>query len=629
MCGITGIVALSDSGRDKLRSISSATKALYRRGPDGGGHYCHQNLCIGHRRLSIIDTTDAGSQPFTDETGRYTIVFNGEFFNFKEHKRILESEGHRFRSGSDTEVLLRLFIKKGESCLQDINGFFAFAIYDKEAEELFLARDRFGIKPLLIYQDESFLAFASEMKSLFEYGISKEIDFVSLHHFFHLNYIPGTQSIFKNVRKLSPGSWMKVSSKQIHEEIWYKIPYLPGNSSPVADYQTAQEVLIDKLDEAVRLRMISDVPLGAFLSGGIDSSVIVSLASRHTKHLNTFSIGFKDEALFDETYYANLVSKRYKTNHTNFQLSNQDLFAHLFDALDYLDEPFADSSALAVYILSRETRKNVTVALSGDGADEMFGGYIKHFGEWQIRNGGWKTNLIGLLHPLWSQMPQSRNSRLGNVMRKLNKFSSGLKMNTADRYWKWCGYADSSYLRNLERFQYDIEIEKKRRQMYTRFIDHSGDLNDVLLSDMHLVLPGDMLTKVDAMSMSNSLEVRVPFLDYHVVNYAFSLPEKFKINGSGGKMILRDAFRPFLPEELYTRPKHGFEVPLLKWFRKELNHYIFEELLEKDFIIDQGLFNPQAISQLREAINSKNPGDSIARIWALIVFQHWWRKWMI
>lgn len=628
MCGISGIVALSESGRSALDRLNLSVEALRKRGPDASGTYLHGNCGLGHGRLSIIDTSNAGVQPFTDPAGRYTIVFNGEFFNYQEHRMELARKGIEFRSGSDTEVLLHLYIREGEACLQKINGFFAFAIYDRETGDLFLARDRYGIKPLLVFQDENHFAFASEMKALMAFGIVKKPDYESIYHYLHLNYIPGPYSIFRGVLKMTPGTWMKLSNGTVTEGRWYSIPQSFRDRRSTPDYSSAQEALIDIMDDAVRRRLVSDVPLGAFLSGGIDSSVVVAMASRHVHNLNTFSIGYKDEPLFDETHYASLVAKRYNTNHTVFSLGNDDLFSHLFSMLDYIDEPFADSSALAVYILSHETRKHVTVALSGDGADELFGGYMKHLGEWQIRNGGWKSGLAGLLSPAFELLPGSRNSRMGNFARKLKKYAKGARLSPAERYWQWCGYADPDYLKGIVGFKPDSKLLTERKSHLSRFIG-SGDMNEVLLNDMHLVLPGDMLTKVDLMSMANGLEVRVPFLDYEIVDFAFSLPADYKINGTGRKRIVQDAFRPFLPAELYNRPKHGFEVPLLKWFRTSLDGFIFDELLNPAFIKEQGIFRNSGIQNLRRQLHSIDPGDSTARIWALIVFQYWWKKWML
>lgn len=628
MCGITGIVAFSDNSLPALGRIESATAALEKRGPDASGTFAHEKCRLGHRRLSVIDITDAGAQPFFDATGRYVIVFNGEFFNFKEHRRKLQEQGHAFQSESDTEVLLELFVREGPSCLDKINGFFAFAVYDKQEQSLFLARDRFGVKPLLVYQDEQVLAFASEMKSLMAYGLHKEIDAVAVYEYLHLNYIPNPESIFEKVAKLPPGSWLSVTKGQIVQKQWYRLTDTSHNN-PVPAIDKAKNDLRNLLNQSVERRLISDVPLGAFLSGGIDSSVIVALASQHTQHLNTFSIGFKDEPLFDETRYAELVAETFKTNHTTFSLTNDDLFSHLFEVLDYIDEPFADSSALAVYILCKETRKHVTVALSGDGADELFGGYQKHRGEWQMRNGGIAGQLISLLHPVWQSLPQSRNSAFGNLIRKLAKFSEGSTMKANDRYWRWCGYADHQYLNNLVAFKFNLQEFEQRKAHHIRFIKGAKDINDLLISDMHLVLPGDMLTKVDLMSMANSLEVRTPFLDYQVVEYACSMPSDMKLNGQEGKRLLKDTFRDVLPDALFKRPKHGFEVPLLKWFRTELDSIIFDDLLHPTFVKDQGLFQPEAIKMLRKQLHANNPGDVTARLWALLVFQYWWKKWMI
>jgi asparagine synthase (glutamine-hydrolysing) len=425
---------------------------------------------------------------------------------------------------------------------------------------------------------------------------------------------------------LEPGSWIKLNHGKITSEIWYQIPFSSISNSPQFSYQEAQHLLLEKMDEAVRLRLISDVPLGAFLSGGIDSSVIVALASKYTKKLNTFSIGYQDEPLFDETRYAKLVANKYNTNHTVFSLRNRDIFDHLHQVLNYIDEPFADSSALAVYILSEETRKHATVALSGDGADELFGGYMKHFGEWRLRNGGWKSSIVSLLGPLWESLPKSRNSAFGNRIRKLDKFSKGLKLGEKERYWQWCGYADEKYLKELSSFDSDSTELERRKSIHTKWIGKTGTMNDVLRSDMQLVLPGDMLTKVDLMSMANSLEVRTPFLDFNVVDFAFSLPADYKVNGNGRKLIVQDAFRLLLPEELYNRPKQGFEVPLLNWFRKELSGWIFDELLNESFIREQGLFRYSGIQNLQNQLNSTNPGDSVARLWGLIVFQNWYKN---
>jgi asparagine synthase (glutamine-hydrolysing) len=626
MCGITGVIGFSPLGELKLNKLKDSVKTLEKRGPDGNGIFFHKNIGFGHSRLSIIDVSNNAAQPFTDFTGRFTIIFNGEFFNFQEHRSALERLGISFRSTSDTEVLLELFKLEGAKCLEKINGFFAFAILDKLLDTVFIARDRFGVKPLLVYQDADNFIFASEMKAILAYDIDKSLNYEAIYEYLHLNYIPGPESIFIKVRKLLPGHSLIINGTKIQESIWYHLPENKVNTD--ISYEQAQLSLLQKMDEAVQRRLISDVPLGAFLSGGIDSSVVVALSSKHTKNLSTFSIGYKDEPLFDETKYAELVAKKYNTDHTIFSLTNKDLFQHLNEVLEYIDEPFADSSALAVYILSKETRKHVTVALSGDGADEIFGGYMKHLGEWKIRNGGFKSSIVKMLGPFWETLPASRNSAFGNTIRKLRKFNIGLKLSDSERYWQWCGYSDKNYLDEIVDFKFDKLIFNNLKSYHLRNIGKENNLNDVLRSDVNLVLNGDMLTKVDLMSMCNSLEVRSPFMDVNVVDFAFSLPSEFKISGEGRKRVVQDTFRSILPVELYNRPKHGFEVPLLKWFQNELNSWIFDELLEEISLKNQGLFDIEGIQKLKSQLNSSNPGDAVARIWALIVFQYWYFKWI-
>jgi asparagine synthase (glutamine-hydrolysing) len=639
MCGISGVIAFTDKGLSSLDRIEAATACLQNRGPDKQGIFRDPQIALGHTRLSIIDTSDAASQPMQDPSGRFTIVFNGEFFNFKEHRDHVISQGVTLQSESDTEVLLQLYILEGEKCLERVNGFFAFAIYDKVKQSVFIARDRIGIKPLLYYSDIDRFLFASEMKAMMALGAPKVLDETSLYTYLQLNYIPGPHSIFKGVRKLMPGHSitldLKGGANDIRENKYYQIPLLKAEERSAVSsdsYESQQKKFRELLEASVQRRLISDVPLGTFLSGGIDSSVITAIAAKHSPGLKTFSIGFRDEPLFDETRYAELVAKKHNTDHQVFKLSNDDLFDNLFHALDYLDEPFADSSALNVFILSKETRKHVTVALSGDGADELFGGYNKHAAEHKARSGGILNNLLRGSAPLLQSLPQSRNTRSGNIIRKASKMAEGLHLDHHERYWRWASFETD---KKAAEFLWDsavpasIETEYDGRKSFQlRYLRHVHSLQEVLYTDMQLVLVNDMLVKVDMMSMANSLEVRVPFLDHTVVDYAFSLPIESKIDSSGRKKIVRDTFRNDLPPELYTRSKKGFEVPLLKWFRKELRSLIENEYLSQAFIEGQNIFRYEKVQALKQKLYSKNPGDSAAQIWALIVFQHWWKKWM-
>jgi asparagine synthase (glutamine-hydrolysing) len=633
MCGITGVFAFTETGRQSLAGLQASTDAIIRRGPDSQGHFVYDQCGLGFRRLAILDLSADGNQPMTDAAQRYTIVFNGEIFNFRELRAKLVKKGYKFHSQTDTEVILNLYISEGRSFIKKLNGFFGLAIFDKEENSLFVARDRYGVKPLLVYRDEDKLFFASEMKSIMALGVPRKLDYAALSHYLQLNYIPGPATIFKGVKKLLPGHYLYIKDGKVVKKRWYKIPYDPKKvEKQKLDYEQQQKKLVTLMDESVQRRLVADVPLGSFLSGGIDSSVITALAARHTPHLNTFSIGYKDEPFFDETKYANLVAARHKTNHTVFSLTNNDLYEHLHAMLDYLDEPFADSSALAVYILSQRTRQQVTVALSGDGADEIFGGYNKHMAEFQVRQGGFKAEAVTGLNFLWDMLPKSRSSFFGNKVRQLQRFSRGMLSGVKDRYWDWASFASEKDARSLlsaaSRRKIGKKAADKRRKDILENLHADGDLNEVLLTDMNLVLPYDMLTKVDLMSMANSLEVRTPFLDYHVVDFAFSLPVSSKVDGSMKKKIVQDAFRAELPAELYDRPKHGFEVPLLKWFRGELRPLIENDLLADDFVAAQGIFDVEAVRALKAQLFSRSPGDVHARIWALIVFQTWWKQYL-
>lgn len=631
MCGITGIFAFNLVGKFNKIHVTAATSALSRRGPDHQDVYLGEWVALGHRRLSIIDTSNIAHQPMWDPQERYCIVFNGEIFNYRELKTELIKQGMRFTSESDTEVLLQLYIREKEKCLEKLNGFFAFCVYDKQEETLFLARDRSGIKPLLYVFDEDKFIFASEMKSILQYGIDKSIDYTTLVQYLQLNYTVAPDTIYTSVKKLLPGHYLRVSCKHMEDHVYYEIPYSQASAeSQTITYEHAQEKLRALLEASVKRRLVSDVPLGAFLSGGIDSSVITALAAKYKPDLDTFSIGFRDEPFFDETNYAKLVAKKFGTRHTIFSLTNAELYENVFDILNYIDEPFADSSAINVFILSKETRKHATVALSGDGADELLSGYNKHAAFYSVQHPGTRERVADMLLPLLRLFPQSRNGTVSNMIRQAVRFGEGARLALDERYWKWaafCGYDDAFKLLTPSAQAQSVTAEYlKRKDIILKALPGSKSINEVLLTDTKLVLPNDMLTKVDMMSMANGLEVRVPFLDFEVVNFIFSLPESFKITPSLRKRILQDAFRDILPAELYNRPKKGFEVPMLKWLRKEMKSIIEDDLLSEQRIKDQGIFEYREVSRLKKQLFSNNPGDVHARIWALIVFQWWWKK---
>jgi asparagine synthase (glutamine-hydrolysing) len=556
---------------------------------------------------------------------RYVIVFNGEIFNYLELKS-KHLSGYPFLTTSDTEVFLELFIKLGADCFKELRGFFAAAIYDVQKEEMFLVRDRYGKKPVHIFENEEVLLFASELKSLIAFGIPKEMNWEVLPYYLQLNYIPQPLSMLNGVVKLLPGHYLRISQTEVEDHAYYQLEVKRQQYGRL-DYESAKKQLVHLMDEATRLRLIADVPLGAFLSGGIDSSVVVAMAARHKQRLRTFSIGYKDNPFFDETKYAQMVAVKYNTEHTVFSLSNNDFLENVDDVLNCMDEPFADSSAIPTFILSKETRKHVTVALSGDGGDEVFAGYTKYKAEWNVMQDSLKKRLVKGLRPLWAVLPKSRNNKLTNKFRQLHRFSEGASLAAEDRYWKWASMMTPKSAIGLldNRFKEERKGRKNLKDIFRMNISGT-DLNEVLLADMRLVLVGDMLVKVDMMSMANSLEIRSPFLDSKIVEFSFGLPDSYKINKKMNKRLVQDAFRDLLPAELYNRPKQGFDIPLLNWFRNELWSKIDDDLLSDSFIKQQEIFDVNAIRDLKHKLRSSNPEDSHETIWALIVFQHWWKR---
>lgn len=626
MCGIVGIYSFNEKGKECNKFLQEATDCLSKRGPDAQGFFTMDNIALGHRRLSVIDTSEAANQPMFDETGRYVIIFNGEIFNYRELRKELMDKGISFQTQSDTEVLLKLFIHHGKNCLNKLNGFFVFAIYDKEEKSLFIARDRMGIKPLIYYVDEDKYIFASEHKAILKFPVKKNLDFVSLFEYLQLTYIPRANTIFKEFHRLLPGHFLILKNGKIEQEQYYEIPKVGRENYNQDSYEVQQQKLFHLLEDAIQRRLISDVPIGVFLSGGVDSSIITALAARHTKYLKTFSIGYNDAHFFDETNYANIVAKQYSTTHTVFRLSKDYIIASIFEVLENIDEPFADPSSIAVYILSKHTRKHVTVALSGDGADEIFGGYNKHFAEINARSNSISAKLIETAYPLWKIFPKSRNSFFGNKARQLSRFAEGMQLSVQERYWLWCCFMNEDKAKKMILPELNLEESHKRKKEILQYLHEDGDFNEVLYSDTKLVLPSDMLRKIDLMSMSQSLEVRVPFLDHRIIDFVFSLSPNKKINSQRRKIILQDTFKKILPPEIYHRPKQGFEVPLLDIFKNELKSFIFDDLLSEKSLKEQGIFKFEQVDKLRRKMFSNNPEDTASHIWSLMVLQSWVRK---
>jgi len=628
VCGITGILTSSEEAAKYFDAIKSATLALHHRGPDSYGSFANYNALLGHTRLSIIDTSHASDQPFYSADGRFVIVYNGEIFNFKELRENLIKKGIVFQTDGDTEVLLQLYINEDAQFLEKINGFFAFAIYDNVQKSLFVARDRFGIKPLFYYWDGRRFIFASEMKALLKYPFEKKIDTVSLVEYLQLNYVPAPNSMIEGVKKFPVGNWLKMNYTDLKLSFtpFCKEPYFSGCEDKKITYDAAVRKFYNLLEDAVQKRLIADVPVGTFLSGGLDSSAITALAALHKKDIMSFSIGYKENPLFDETHYAELASKKIGTSHHTFKLDNNDLFSELHNILGTLGEPFGDSSAIPMYILSKKTRQYVKVSLSGDGSDELMGGYNKHMAEYKLRTSPYLKAVSNSVAPFFKSMPHSRNTFTGNKIRQLIRLSEGAKLNTRERYWEWASIANATKafsLINTKNENFEKQFEERKN---THLAALDENFNSLLYTDVKLVLQNDMLVKVDLMSMANSLEVRVPFMDYRLVQFLFSLPSEYKIEGGVQKRILRDAMAHLLPPEIIARKKQGFEVPLLKWFKTELRDSIESLWLGDDYIESQGIFDVNQVKALKKQLYSSNPKDAVAQVWGLIAFQHWYKR---
>lgn len=626
MCGITGVVLLNPSATDWFAGLPHALTLQRHRGPDASGTFREDGVAFGHCRLSIIDVSHEADQPM--EGSGHVIAYNGEIFNYRELRRELEQAGYSFRTRSDTEVLLHLYDHLGMDMLYRLNGFFAFALYDRRRRICWLVRDRFGVKPLYYYTGDNVVAFASELDALLQFPVPAELDPVSLYHYLQLNYIPAPFTICARVRKLLPGELLEIRTAApaaVRPRPWYTLPYAPAERFTGPRYDEACAELFELLSDAVRQRLVSDVPLGTFLSGGLDSSIITGLASRHQQRIKSFSIGFDGDDFFDETRYARLVAGHFHTDHTVISLTRRQVAEAAHDLLHHPGEPFADSSAILVYLLSRQVRGEVKVVLSGDGADELFGGYLKHVAEYRMRHPGLPERAALLLAPLLRGLPQSRHSRWQNWLRQLQRFAAGARLSAADRYWRWCALASEQEAQALLQSSVPLQEVRLRQQWLTRYVSEQNTLQAVLRNDVSMVLADDMLMKVDRGSMAHGLEVRTPFLDYRIVEFAFRIPERFKTDYRHRKKIVHDAFRSLLPAALYHRPKRGFEVPLHGLLTGELQDEVAGGL-GSGFIREQGLFDVAQVERLKKKLFSANPGDAPARIWALLVFQRWWQR---
>ncbi len=622
MCGIAGIAPRDGSipGRERLARMADR---MVHRGPDEDGFHFGSGIGLAFRRLRIIDL-ETGSQPQRNEDGMVRVVFNGEIYNHAELRRRLESRGHTFRTNSDTEVLVHLWEDLGPDLVRELNGMFSFAIWDENVRTLLIARDRLGIKPLLWAETGEGLIFGSEMGCLLEAGgIDDALDPVAVHQYLSWGAVPAPRTIFRGVQKLEPGHtliWRNGVARV--RRYWHPIA---DASEPPTSYEEARSRLRALLENSVRMRRIADVPLGAFLSGGIDSTAIVGAMAHGKEEVRTFSIGFSDDPVFDETKWSREAAKFHGTNHTETSLTSGDMLPLIPEVMDRFDEPFGSSSILPSYVVSRETRRHVTVALSGDGADELFAGYEKYLNEayrerWERIPAAARR---ALLEPAIRGLPASRGSRLGELGRKAQRFLDGQHGDAAERHDRLMRYASAEDVCGLLGEPVTNPCLDVVRDTYADFEQFGTDdpLNRTLFTDLSLALPTDMLRKVDAASMFHSLEVRVPFLDHRIVELAVSMPSEWKMAGTDRKRILKDAVRDLLPKSIRKRPKAGFDVPVAEWIKSDLRE-VFWDTVSGDSAL------PLDRSRLESWYEEHRTGrvERAKILWAIFAFRWWERR---
>jgi asparagine synthase (glutamine-hydrolysing) len=614
LCGIAGIWNADGAKAGHEKTVGEMVQCLKHRGPNAHGLNAAGSATLGHTRLSIIDLDERANQPMADPSGRFWLVFNGEIYNFKMLAAELRKEfSVEFKTTSDTEVLLYGLIHYGADFIPKLNGFFAFGFYDREKDELLIARDRYGIKPLYYHLKDREAVFASSLQAVMKAMPAPEIDPQSLASYLQFSYVPAPNSMIKGVEKLMPGTCLSIKAGTREYNKYYSPPATDLKKEGESEVETFRSLI----EQSVKMRLQADVPVGAFLSGGFDSSVISLLAKRHHQKIPAFTIGFPDQPFYDESKSAREMAKHLHLDHHVIELREQQIEEKLEAILNAIDEPFADSSAVLVNILSEYTASEVKVALSGDGADEIMGGYNKHRALLRSLNKGLINRGLKSTAGALKSMPESRNSGSLNQLRKIKRYSKGLNMSYAERYEAWASFTQAKTAKDLLRNPVDKPVLDVN-------LDES-DFNSVLKADLSLVLPNDMLHKTDLMSMHHSLEVRVPFLDHHLVDFLFEVPASQKLNKNRGKLILREAFKDDFPSGFFDRGKKGFEAPLSNWLKGPLKG-MRERCLNRKFVESQGLFKPDALMQLEHKALGRYPGDSVHTLWAVLVFQHWWGK---
>jgi asparagine synthase (glutamine-hydrolysing) len=616
MCGIAGIMGLSDRAV-RLEEVRSMCDAMIHRGPDDEGFHVAPGIGLGMRRLSIIDL-ESGHQPLQNEDSTVWVVFNGEIFNFKGLRQALETQGHVFRTETDTEVIVHLYEQYGDACVEKMRGMFVFALWDQRRRKLLIARDRLGKKPLYYTTVDGRLIFGSELKVILQLPeVERRLNWGSLQHYLSSLCTPVNESILEGIHKLPPGHILTASPwRGVEVKEYWDLHFDP-------DYRKSEDYFVERLrdllEESVRLRMISDVPLGAFLSGGVDSSSVVATMARiSSRPVKTFSIGF-EEREFNELDYARDVARRFGTDHHELVIE-PNVLDMIEDLAWYLDEPFGDPSAIPTYMVSKLAAQHVTVVLSGDGGDELFAGYDRYLVERNERRYGIIPRPLRKLAGL-----------AGGAMRdgmKGRNFLRHLAYDGSDRYLDANVLFRPSDLNTLLQPAVAKHIQgtdylRSRRQIMQRESGHW--LSSLQYLDTKMYLPNDILTKVDRMSMAHSIEARVPLLDHKLVEFAATIPADLKLRGNTTKYIFKKAMEGILPQDILNRPKRGFAIPLSRWFRGQLNGYV-RDLLFSSTSRQRGIFNEKYIERLL-AMNERGR-DLDFQLWTLITFELWCRRFM-
>ncbi len=624
MCGIVGIVRPRNAPPVDRELVGRMCEAIRHRGPDEDGFYFNGPVGLAMRRLAIIDLA-SGQQPIPNRDRTAWIVFNGEIYNYKEVRAELEKLGHEFRTNSDTEAVIYAYDQYGADCPKYLRGMFAFAIWDERTEELFLARDRVGKKPLLYAEVNGQLIFGSEFQPLLLHpDIGRDIEPDALHYYLSFMCVPAPLTAYRAIKKLEPGHTLRWKAGEVRTERYWEPDF---NKKLKVSEEEAGERAVSILREAVRVRLMSEVPLGAFLSGGIDSSAVVALMSQEmSEPVKTFSIGFEEQD-FSELHHARRVAEHVGADHHEFVV-RPDALEVLPTLVEHYGEPYADSSAIPTYYVARETRKHVTVALNGDGGDECFAGYERYAAMRLAERYHKLPGLLrrGLVEQAVELLPGSERERTRPA--RIKRFMRAASLPKVERYLHWVSTFNETSKQEL----YSEAFRRETRNLNDASIlapwfakaNGAGIVDATLLADTMTYLPNDLLVKVDIASMAVSLEARSPFLDHHVIEFAASLPEKYKLRGLTTKYLLKRVLKRLLPSENLDRPKMGFGVPVGHWFRHQMQGFLREVLLS-EASLKRGLFKPEAVRHMVDEHTSGRQ-DFAHQLWTLLMLELWFKR---